>query len=60
MTDQVINQNKYSEFRSTYKYYIGSYIALYQLKTGKEEKLNHTMKHLGGNCVMEKFAYYHN
>ncbi|KAI5522570.1 proteasome regulatory particle assembly, partial [Trichomonas vaginalis G3] len=29
--------NKYSELRSIYKHYIDSYIALYQLKTDKEE-----------------------
>ncbi|EAX97999.1 hypothetical protein TVAG_114510 [Trichomonas vaginalis G3] len=36
--------NKYSELRNTYKYYIDSYTALYQLKTDKEEDLNEIYK----------------
>ncbi|EAY19719.1 ankyrin repeat protein, putative [Trichomonas vaginalis G3] len=39
MSDQDIITNKYSELRSIYKYYIDSYIALYQLKTENEEEL---------------------
>ena len=37
MSDKAIPPNKYSELRSIYKHYIDSYIALYQLKTDKEE-----------------------
>ncbi|EAY09498.1 KIAA1223 protein, putative [Trichomonas vaginalis G3] len=40
MSDQNIQQNKYGELRSIYKYYIDAYITLYQLKTEKEEDLN--------------------
>ncbi|EAX98403.1 hypothetical protein TVAG_125470 [Trichomonas vaginalis G3] len=44
MSDKDIHPNKFSEFRSIYKYYIDSYIALYQLKTEKEEDLNSIYK----------------
>ncbi|EAY21040.1 ankyrin repeat protein, putative [Trichomonas vaginalis G3] len=39
MSDQDVHPNKYTKLRSIYKYYIDSYIALYQLKTDKEEEL---------------------
>ncbi|EAY06221.1 hypothetical protein TVAG_470640 [Trichomonas vaginalis G3] len=35
-----INQTKYSELRSIYKYYIDSYNVLYRLKSDNEEELN--------------------
>ncbi|EAX99914.1 hypothetical protein TVAG_159340 [Trichomonas vaginalis G3] len=44
MSDQDSHTNKYGEFRSTYKYYIDSFIALYQLKTENEEDLNSIYK----------------
>ncbi|EAX98933.1 hypothetical protein TVAG_242980 [Trichomonas vaginalis G3] len=40
MSDPDIHPNKYSELRNICKHYIDSYIALYQLKTDKEEDLN--------------------
>ncbi|EAY02297.1 hypothetical protein TVAG_275710 [Trichomonas vaginalis G3] len=40
MSRKDIQSNKYSELRSTHKDYIDSYIALYRLKTEKEEELN--------------------
>ncbi|EAX88415.1 hypothetical protein TVAG_231610 [Trichomonas vaginalis G3] len=39
MSDQVMNSNEYSKLRSIYKYYIDSYITLYQLKTNNEEEI---------------------
>ncbi|EAX84423.1 hypothetical protein TVAG_560760, partial [Trichomonas vaginalis G3] len=44
MSEQDVHPNKYSELRSIYKYYIDSYIVLYQLKTEKEEDLNSIYK----------------
>ncbi|EAY14050.1 hypothetical protein TVAG_478750 [Trichomonas vaginalis G3] len=44
MSNQDIHPNKYSELRSICKYYIDSYIALYQLKTEKEEELKDIYK----------------
>ncbi|EAY17234.1 ankyrin repeat protein, putative [Trichomonas vaginalis G3] len=44
MSEKDVHPNKYSELRSIYKYYIDSYIALYQLKTEKEEDLNSIYK----------------
>ncbi|EAY14724.1 hypothetical protein TVAG_038300 [Trichomonas vaginalis G3] len=44
MSEQDVHPNKYSELRSIYKYYIDSYIALYQLKTEKGEDLNSIYK----------------
>ncbi|EAY20633.1 hypothetical protein TVAG_163290 [Trichomonas vaginalis G3] len=39
MYDQDVNPSKYNKLRSIYKSYLDSYIALYQLKTEKEEEL---------------------
>ncbi|EAX92122.1 hypothetical protein TVAG_224840 [Trichomonas vaginalis G3] len=44
MSDQDIHPNKYSELRSINKYYIDSYISLYQLKTDKEGELKDIYK----------------
>ncbi|EAY18652.1 hypothetical protein TVAG_062570 [Trichomonas vaginalis G3] len=44
MSDKDIPPNKFSELRSIYKCYIDSYIALYRLKTEKEEELNSIYK----------------
>ncbi|EAX97027.1 hypothetical protein TVAG_315290 [Trichomonas vaginalis G3] len=54
MSDQDINPNKYSELRSTYKYYIDSYSALYQLKTDKEEELNDIYKMIKTELIDSK------
>ena len=40
MSDQITHPNKFSELRSTYKCYIDTYTALYQLKTENVEGLN--------------------
>ncbi|EAX87970.1 hypothetical protein TVAG_033620 [Trichomonas vaginalis G3] len=39
-----IHPNKFSELRSTYKYHIDSYTALYKLRTEKEEEINSIYK----------------
>ncbi|EAY18682.1 hypothetical protein TVAG_062870 [Trichomonas vaginalis G3] len=44
MSEQDIHPNKFSELRSIYECYIDSYIALYRLKTEKEEGLNSIYK----------------
>ena len=44
MSKHDIHPNKFSTLRSIYKYYIDSFIALYQLKTEKEEDLNSIYK----------------
>ncbi|EAY05836.1 ankyrin repeat protein, putative [Trichomonas vaginalis G3] len=44
MSNPDIHPNKYSELQNIYKHYIDSYIALYQLKTEKEEDLNSIYK----------------
>ncbi|EAY06402.1 hypothetical protein TVAG_403590 [Trichomonas vaginalis G3] len=44
MSDQDNHPNKFSELRNINKYYIDSYIALYQLKTTNEEELNRIYK----------------
>ncbi|EAY14342.1 hypothetical protein TVAG_026630 [Trichomonas vaginalis G3] len=44
MSDLDKHPNKYSRLRSIYKYYIDSFIALYQLKTKDEEDLNSIYK----------------
>ncbi|EAY15284.1 hypothetical protein TVAG_394270 [Trichomonas vaginalis G3] len=54
MSDQDIHPNKYSELRSTYKYYIDLYTALYQLKTEKEEKLNSIYKMIKTEMIDSK------
>ncbi|EAY16508.1 hypothetical protein TVAG_348180 [Trichomonas vaginalis G3] len=44
MSDQDVNSSKYYKLRSIYKYYIDSYLALYQLKTENEGELNKIYK----------------
>ncbi|EAX98945.1 hypothetical protein TVAG_321050 [Trichomonas vaginalis G3] len=44
MSDQNFHPSNYSKLRSTYKYYIDIYNALYQLKKEKEEELNSIYK----------------
>ncbi|EAY21160.1 hypothetical protein TVAG_283300 [Trichomonas vaginalis G3] len=54
MSDQDIHPNKYIELRSIYKNYIDSYIALYQLKTEKEEELNSIYKMIKTELIDSK------
>ena len=54
MIDKDIPPNKYSELRSIYKHYIDSYIALYQLKTDKEEELNEIYKMIKTELIDSK------
>ncbi|EAX97322.1 hypothetical protein TVAG_048230 [Trichomonas vaginalis G3] len=54
MSDQDIHPNKYSELRSIYEYYIDSYIALYQLKTEKEEDLSTIYKMIKTELIDSK------
>ncbi|EAX93778.1 hypothetical protein TVAG_286170 [Trichomonas vaginalis G3] len=54
MSDQINVTNKYSELRSSYKYYIDSYNALYQLKTTNDEDLNSIYKMLKTNLIDSK------
>ncbi|EAY17540.1 hypothetical protein TVAG_453680 [Trichomonas vaginalis G3] len=54
MTDQDIHPNKFSELRSIHKHYIDSYIALYQLKTEKEEELNSIYKMIKTELIDSK------
>ncbi|EAY14329.1 hypothetical protein TVAG_026500 [Trichomonas vaginalis G3] len=39
MSEQDVHPDKYTKFRSSYKYYIDTFNALYQLKTENEEEL---------------------
>ncbi|EAY09143.1 hypothetical protein TVAG_363580 [Trichomonas vaginalis G3] len=66
MSEQDNNSNEYNKLRSIYKYYIDSYIALYQLKTDKEEELNliykmikteliDSKKHIAKNIIRDSF-----
>ncbi|EAY18699.1 hypothetical protein TVAG_063040 [Trichomonas vaginalis G3] len=54
MIDKDIPPNKYSELRSIYKHYIDSYIALYQLKTDKEEELKDIYKMIKTELIDSK------
>ena len=54
MSEQDIHPNKFSELRSIYKYYIDSYIALYQLKTDKEEELKEIYKKIKTDLIDSK------
>ncbi|EAY13527.1 hypothetical protein TVAG_343560 [Trichomonas vaginalis G3] len=54
MSEQDIHPNKYGELRSIYKYYIDSYIALYQLKTDKEEELKEIYKMIKTELIDSK------
>ncbi|EAY06105.1 hypothetical protein TVAG_349580 [Trichomonas vaginalis G3] len=54
MSDQDIHPSKYSILRDTYKYYIDSYNALYQLKTEKEEELNSIYKMIKTELIDSK------
>ncbi|EAY18324.1 hypothetical protein TVAG_254360 [Trichomonas vaginalis G3] len=54
MSEQDIHQNKYSDLRSIYKYYIDAYIALYQLKTENENELNSIYKMIKTDLIDSK------
>ena len=54
MSDQYNDQSKYIELRNIHKYYIDIYIALYQLKTEKEEELNEIYKMIKTNLIDSK------
>ncbi|EAY17441.1 hypothetical protein TVAG_493830 [Trichomonas vaginalis G3] len=54
MSEQVIHPSKYSELRNIYKYYIDSYIKLYQLKTENEEELNSIYKMIKTELIDSK------
>ncbi|EAY13846.1 hypothetical protein TVAG_044060 [Trichomonas vaginalis G3] len=54
MSDQDVHPSKYNKLRSTYKYYIDSYIALYQLKTDNEEELNKIYKMIKTELIDSK------
>ncbi|EAY16012.1 hypothetical protein TVAG_262620 [Trichomonas vaginalis G3] len=57
MTDHDIQPDKYSELRSICKYYIDSYIALYQLKTEKEEELNSIYQMIKTELIDSKIKF---
>ncbi|EAY01633.1 hypothetical protein TVAG_292660 [Trichomonas vaginalis G3] len=54
MTDQGIHPSKYRELRSTYKYHIDTFIALYQLKTRNDEDLNSIYKMIKTELIESK------
>ncbi|EAY00010.1 hypothetical protein TVAG_029140 [Trichomonas vaginalis G3] len=54
MSDQDIHPDKYSEFRSSYKYYIDPFNALYRIKTDKEEELNSIYKMIKTELIDSK------
>ncbi|EAY07906.1 hypothetical protein TVAG_064530 [Trichomonas vaginalis G3] len=54
MSEQDIHPNRFGELRSTYKYYIDSYNALYQLKTEKEEELISIYEMIKTNLIDSK------
>ncbi|EAY00021.1 hypothetical protein TVAG_029250 [Trichomonas vaginalis G3] len=39
MSEQDVHPDKYTKFRSSHKYYIDTFNAMYQLKTENEEEL---------------------
>ncbi|EAY21135.1 ankyrin repeat protein, putative [Trichomonas vaginalis G3] len=54
MSDQDAHPKEYIELRNTYKYYIDSYIALYQLKTEKSDELNKIYKMIKAELIDSK------
>ncbi|EAY11548.1 ankyrin repeat protein, putative [Trichomonas vaginalis G3] len=54
MSDQDVYQNKYSELRNIFKYYIDSDNALYQLKTEKEEEITSIYKMIKTELIDSK------
>ncbi|EAY04799.1 hypothetical protein TVAG_305490 [Trichomonas vaginalis G3] len=54
MSDHDVHQKEYNKLRSTYKYYINSYLALYQLKTENEEELKSIYKMIKTELIDSK------
>ncbi|EAY07703.1 hypothetical protein TVAG_117840 [Trichomonas vaginalis G3] len=54
MSGQDVDANKFIEWRSKYKYYIDSYLALYQLKTEIEEELKSIHKMIKTELIDSK------
>ncbi|EAY10232.1 hypothetical protein TVAG_118840 [Trichomonas vaginalis G3] len=54
MSEQDIHPSKYNKLRSIYKYYIDSYLALYQLKTENEEELKSIYKMIKTELIDSK------
>ncbi|EAY17855.1 ankyrin repeat protein, putative [Trichomonas vaginalis G3] len=54
MEDHDSHHVKYNELKSIYKYYIDSFNALYQLKTGEEEELNSIYKFIKAQLIDSK------
>ncbi|EAX94311.1 hypothetical protein TVAG_466690 [Trichomonas vaginalis G3] len=54
MSDHDVHPNEYNKLRSNYKYYIDSYLALYQLKTEKEEELKSIYKMIKTELIDSK------
>ncbi|EAY14911.1 hypothetical protein TVAG_380210 [Trichomonas vaginalis G3] len=54
MSEQDVHPSKFNNLRSTYKNYIDSYLALYQLKTEKEEELKSIYKMIKTELIDSK------
>ncbi|EAY16707.1 ankyrin repeat protein, putative [Trichomonas vaginalis G3] len=54
MSDHDVHPKEYNKLRSTYKYYIDSYLALYQLKTENEEELKSIYKMIKTELIDSK------
>ncbi|EAX85515.1 hypothetical protein TVAG_240300 [Trichomonas vaginalis G3] len=54
MSEQDVHPSKYNKLRSICKYYIDSYLALYQLKTEKEEELKSIYKMIKTELIDSK------
>ena len=54
MSDHDVHSKEYNKLRSTYKYYIDSYLALYQPKTEKEEELKSIYKMIKTELIDSK------
>ncbi|EAY16229.1 hypothetical protein TVAG_341230 [Trichomonas vaginalis G3] len=54
MSEQDVYPDKYNKLRSKYKYYIDSYLPLYQLKTEKEEELKSIYKMIKTELIDSK------
>ncbi|EAY10924.1 hypothetical protein TVAG_260090 [Trichomonas vaginalis G3] len=54
MSEQDVHPSKYNKLRSICKYYVDSYLALYQLKTEKEEELKSIYKMIKTELIDSK------
>ncbi|EAY17208.1 hypothetical protein TVAG_291600 [Trichomonas vaginalis G3] len=54
MSEQDVDPSKYNQLRSICKYYIDSYLALYQLKTEKEEEIKSIYKMIKTELIDSK------